>query len=53
LNRSGSASTIAKSGSRYIAKRANEPTLYQLESSSVDALQKAADDIKPAATSGK
>jgi len=45
--------SIAKSGSRYIAKRANEPTLYQLESSSVDALQKAADDIKPAATSGK
>jgi hypothetical protein len=45
--------SIAKSGSSYIAKRENEPTLYQLDSSAVDALQKAADDIKPAATPGK
>jgi Domain of unknown function (DUF4340) len=44
---------IAKSGSGYIAKRENESALYQLEASAVDALQKAADDIKPAATAGK
>jgi Domain of unknown function (DUF4340) len=45
--------SIGKSGSSYIAKRENEPTLYQLDASAVDRLQKAADDIKPAATSGK
>jgi hypothetical protein len=45
--------SIAKSGSGYIASRENEPTLYQLDSSAVDALQKAADDIKPAPTPGK
>jgi hypothetical protein len=45
--------SFAKSGSSYIARRENEPTLYQLDSSSVDALEKAADDLKPAATSGK
>ncbi len=43
---------IAKSKDAYIAKRENEPALYQLNSSSVDDLQKAASDIKPA-TSGK
>lgn len=42
---------IAKSGNNYIAKRENEPALYQLESSSVDDLQKVADEIKPAAPS--
>jgi hypothetical protein len=45
--------SIAKSGSGYIASRENEPTLYQLDSSAVDALQKAADDIKPAPMPGK
>jgi len=45
--------SIAKSVSGYIASRENEPTLYQLDSSAVDALQKAADDIKPAPTPGK
>lgn len=44
---------IAKSGNHYIAKRENEPTLYELDSSSVDALQQAADNIKPALTSSK
>jgi hypothetical protein len=39
---------IAKSGDRYIAKRENEPGLYQLDSKSVDDLLKAADGIKPA-----
>ena len=45
--------SIAKSGSGYIASRENEPTLYQLDSSAVDQLQKAADDIRPAPTPGK
>jgi hypothetical protein len=45
--------SVAKSGSTCIAKRENEPTLYQLDSSSLDTLQKAADDIKLAATPGR
>lgn len=45
--------SIAKSGNNYIAKRQNEPTVYQLDSSSVDALEKSADGIKPAAAPGK
>ena len=45
--------SITKSGNDYIAKRENEPALYQLDSGSVEALQKAADDVKPAAPSGK
>jgi Domain of unknown function (DUF4340) len=40
---------IAKDGDHYIAKRENEPALYQLSSSSVDDLFKAADELKPAA----
>jgi len=40
--------SIAKSGNGYIAKRENEPALYELEGSSVDGFEKAADDIKPA-----
>jgi len=43
--------SVAKSGNSYIAKRENEPTLYQLESSSVDVLEKSADEIKPVAPS--
>jgi hypothetical protein len=39
---------IAKSGDHYVAKRENEPALYQLDSKSVDDLLKAADDLKPA-----
>ncbi len=46
-------SSIAKSGDGFIAKRENDPTLYYLESSPVEALQKAASDIKPAATTPK
>jgi len=38
----------SKAGDHYIAKRENEPALYQLDSASVDALLKAADDVKPA-----
>lgn len=41
--------SIAKASDAYIAKRANDPTLYQLDSSSVDELQKSADGLKPAA----
>jgi hypothetical protein len=39
---------ISKSGDRYIAKRDNEPALYELDSSAVTGLQKAAADLKPA-----
>jgi Domain of unknown function (DUF4340) len=40
---------IAKSSDGYVAKRENEPTLYRLNSSSVDDLQKAAAEVKPEA----
>src|SRR6267378_4191373 len=39
---------IAKSGDTYVAKRDNEPALYQLDSSSVTDLQKLAVDVNPA-----
>ena len=39
---------ISKSGDRYIAKRENEPALYELDSSAVTELQKAAGDLKQA-----
>lgn len=39
---------ISKNGDRYIAKRENEPALYEVESSAVSDLQKAAGDVKPA-----
>lgn len=45
--------SISKSGKDYIAKRENEPSLYQLESSSVDDLMKAAEELKPVAAAGK
>jgi hypothetical protein len=38
---------ISKSGDTYIAKRDNEPALYQLDSSSVADLQKVAAAVKP------
>jgi hypothetical protein len=41
--------SIAKSGDHYIAKRENEPSLYELDSSSITDLQKAAADVKVAA----
>lgn len=40
---------IAKAGKDYIAKRENEPALYQLDANSVEDLQKAAGDLKEAA----
>ncbi len=41
--------SLAKSGNGYIAKRENDTSLYWLDSNPIDALQKAADDLKPAA----
>jgi uncharacterized protein DUF4340 len=40
---------IAKSGDHYVAKRYNDPSLYQIDASPVDDLLKAADALKPAA----
>jgi hypothetical protein len=37
---------IAKTGSNYLAKRENEPTVYQLESDRVEEVQRAAADVK-------
>jgi hypothetical protein len=39
---------ISKNGDRYIAKRENEPALYELDASAVKDLQTAAADLKPA-----
>jgi hypothetical protein len=38
---------ISKSGDNYIAKRENDPSLYQLDSAAVTDLQKLAADVKP------
>jgi uncharacterized protein DUF4340 len=40
---------MVKSGDYYVAKRENEPSLYQLDAKGVDDLLKAADELKPAA----
>ena len=40
---------ISKNGDRYIAKRENEPTLYELNAADVQAIESAADGVKPAA----
>jgi hypothetical protein len=45
--------SIAKSGDGYIGKREGEPTLYYFETSSLNGLQKSADDIKPFAGPAK
>ncbi len=45
--------SIAKSGNNCIAKRENDPTLYQLDANTLDSLQKSADEIKPAVTETK
>jgi hypothetical protein len=44
---------ISKSGNQYIAKRENDPSLYQLDADSVSNLLDAANAIKPAALPGK
>jgi len=41
---------ISKSGENYVAKRENEPSLYQLDAKAVGDLQKSAEDVKPAVT---
>jgi Domain of unknown function (DUF4340) len=38
---------VSKSGDRWIAKRENEPSLYELDTPSVTDIQKAAADLKP------
>jgi|SRR5579864_3968449 len=45
--------SIAKSNNGYIAERENDTTLYQLDASSVDDLQKAAEEIKPASATSR
>ncbi len=45
--------SISKSGDTYIAKRENDSSLYQLDSSAVTDLQKLAADVKPAPAAGK
>jgi hypothetical protein len=45
--------TISKAGDKYIAKRENEPALYQLDDKAIDDLKKSAEGIKPAAVTGK
>ena len=40
---------IAKSGDNFVAKRENEPSLYQINSQTVSDLEKAAEDLKLAA----
>jgi hypothetical protein len=39
---------ISKAGTGYLAKRENEPLLYELEAKVFDDLQKAAGELKPA-----
>src|SRR6266478_3365412 len=39
---------IARSGDNYLAKRENEPALYELNASAISELQKTAADLKPA-----
>ncbi len=42
--------SISKANGAYIAKRENESTLYHLPAANVDAILKAADEVKPAAS---
>jgi hypothetical protein len=44
---------FAKSGNNYIAKRENDSSLYQLDSSAIADLQKLAADVKPAPAAAK
>jgi len=41
--------SVAKNGQDYVAKRENEPALYELDASAIEGLQKAAEAIKPEA----
>jgi hypothetical protein len=42
--------SLSKAGDHYIAKRGNDPSLYQIDASPVDSLLAAAADLKPAAS---
>src|SRR5580692_4591583 len=44
---------ISKAGDNYIAKRENEPALYQIDSKAVDDLNKLAENMKPSTPPGK
>jgi uncharacterized protein DUF4340 len=44
---------IAKNGERFVAKRENEPALYELKAADITSLQESAADIKPAPTPKK
>jgi hypothetical protein len=44
---------ISKNGDRYVAKRENEPALYELNAADVTEVQKSAADLKPAAAPKK
>ena len=44
---------ISKNGDKSVAKRENERALYELDSNAVSDLEKAAEDLKPAATASK
>ena len=44
---------ISKAGTGYMAKRENEPPLYELDAKAFEDLQKAADELKPAETPKK
>jgi Domain of unknown function (DUF4340) len=44
---------VAKNGDRYVAKRENEPALYELNAADVASLQNSAADVKPAAAPKK
>jgi hypothetical protein len=45
--------TIRRQGNQYFAQRENEPSIYELDSKSVDDLQKAAGEVKEAAPAPK
>lgn len=45
--------SIAKSDDHYLARRENDPTIYQLDSSAIDSLQKSADNLKSAVTASE
>ena len=45
--------SVSKNGAGYVAKRENEPALYELDASAVTDIQKSAADVNPAPPSAK
>lgn len=45
--------SISKSGDHYLAKREDDPTLYQIDAGTIDDLLKRADEVKPLAPAKK